>query len=127
MTANGWVQIVVFFGVVLALTVPAGAFMHKVMEGEVHALRRPLGWLERLLYRLGGVRLAEQAWPQYCASLLAFSAFTLLVTYAFQRLQHLLPFNPQRLGPVAPRPCVQHRRELHHQHQLARLRRAKRP
>ncbi len=102
MTANGWVQIVVFFGVVLALTVPAGAFLHKVMEGEVHALRRPLGWLERLLYRLGGVRLAEQAWPQYCASLLAFSTLSLLVTYAFLRLQHLLPLNPQRLGPVAP-------------------------
>ena len=99
MTANGWVQIVLFFGVVLALTVPTGAFLHKVMEGEVHALRRPLGWLERLVYRLGGVRLAEQAWPQYCASLLAFSALSLLVTYAFLRLQHRAAAEPAAAGP----------------------------
>ena len=102
MTANGWVQIVLFFGVVLALTVPTGAFLHKVMEGEVHALRRPLGWLERLVYRLGGVRLAEQAWPQYCASLLAFSALTMLVTYAIQRLQHCCRSTRSGWAAVAP-------------------------
>lgn len=102
MTASGWLQIVAFFAAVLAVTIPLGAFMHRVMEGQDHALRRPLGWLERVLYRAGGADGAEQSWPVYARSLLAFSAVTLLVTYAMQRLQHLLPLNPQRLGPVEP-------------------------
>ena len=100
MTANGWIQILLFFGAVLAVTPPLGAFMHRVLEGERHVLRRPLGWLERLVYRVAGVDGREQAWPTYAGCLLAFSAFTMLVTYAIQRLQHLLPFNPQKLGPV---------------------------
>jgi K+-transporting ATPase ATPase A chain len=99
-TANGWIQILFFFACVLALTAPLGAFMHRVMEGESHFLRRPLGWLERLVYRLTGATGAEQAWTTYAGSLLAFSAFTMLVTYAIQRLQHLLPWNPQGLGAV---------------------------
>jgi potassium-transporting ATPase potassium-binding subunit len=99
-TANGWFQILFFFLTVLLVTVPLGAFMHRVMEGENHFLRRPLGWLERLVYRVAGVDGAEQAWPSYATALLAFSAFTLLVTYAIQRVQHVLPFNPQGLGPV---------------------------
>ena len=100
MTANGWIQILCFFLTILAVTAPLGAFMYRVMEGESHLLRRPLGWLERLAYRLGGVDGHEQSWSAYTMGLLAFSAFTLLVTYAIQRLQHILPFNPQRLGPV---------------------------
>jgi K+-transporting ATPase ATPase A chain len=99
-TWNGWIQIAFFFGVVLAVTRPLGVFMHQVMEGGDHFLKRPLGWLERLVYRLGGVDGREQAWPAYTAGVLAFSAFSLLVTYGLQRLQHLLPLNPQGLGPV---------------------------
>ena len=100
MTANGWTQILFFFAAILAVTVPLGAYMYRVMEGESHFLRRPLGWLERLLYRVSGVDGAEQSWPVYTLGMLAFSAFTMLVTYGIQRLQHLLPFNPQKLGPV---------------------------
>ena len=100
MTTNGWLQILFFSAAVLAVTVPLGAFMYRVMEGESHFLRRPLGWLERLVYRLSGTDGREQSWTAYAAGLLAFSAFTMLVTYAVQRLQHLLPFNPQKLGPV---------------------------
>lgn len=100
MTANGWVQILLFFGTILAATAPLGAFMHRVMEGESHLLRRPLGWLERLVYRSCAVDGHEQSWPTYAFSLLAFSALTMLVTYGVQRLQHVLPFNPQKLGPV---------------------------
>ena len=102
MTLNGWIQILFYFGVVLALTVPVGAFLHRVLEGETHFLRRTLGWLERLVYRLGGVRGGEQTWQTYSAGLLAFSALSLLVTYAIQRLQHILPLNPQGLGAVEP-------------------------
>ena len=100
MTANGWIQILVFFGAILAVTPPLGVFLYRVLEGESHFLRRPLGWLERLVLRASGVSGAEQTWQAYTLALLAFSAFTLLVTYAIQRLQHLLPFNPQGLGPV---------------------------
>ena len=102
MTVQGWSQILLFFLLVLALVPPLGAFLHRVLEGEPHLLRRPLGWLERLLYRLGGTDGREQSWPAYSLALLAFSALTMLVTYAVQRLQHRLPWNPQGLGPVEP-------------------------
>jgi K+-transporting ATPase ATPase A chain len=100
LTANGWIQIFLFFGAVLAVTVPLGAFMHHVFEGHDHFLKRPLGWLERLSYRLAGVDGGEQSWQLYTGGMLAFSAFTMLVTYAIQRLQHLLPWNPQGLAAV---------------------------
>ena len=100
MTLNGWIQILFFFGVILAGTKPMGAFMHRVMEGEKHFLSGPLGWLERLVYRLSGVDGKEQRWTTYTGAMLAFSSFTLLVTYAIQRLQAVLPFNPQKLAGV---------------------------
>jgi K+-transporting ATPase ATPase A chain len=100
LTANGWTQILFFFSAILAVTVPLGAYMHRVMEGESHLLLRPLGWLERLVYRASGASGSEQSWSVYTFGMLAFSAFTMLVSYAIQRLQHVLPFNPQKLGPV---------------------------
>jgi len=100
MTGNGWLQILLFFLAVVVVTPPLGIFLYRVLEGERHFLQRLLGWLERLVYRLCGVDGREQSWPTYTGGVLAFSAATLLVTYAIQRLQHLLPFNPQSLGPV---------------------------
>jgi len=100
LTANGWFQILFFFVAILLVTVPLGAFMYRVLEGHSHFLGRPLGWLERLVYRVCGVEGREQTWQAYTGGLLAFSAFTLLVTYALQRVQQLLPFNPQKLGAV---------------------------
>jgi potassium-transporting ATPase potassium-binding subunit len=100
LTANGWIQILIFFVTILLVTVPMGTFMYRVLEGKQHFLERPLGWLERLVYRLGGVDGREQGWQAYTRGLLAFSAFTMLVTYAIQRLQHVLPWNPQGLAAV---------------------------
>jgi K+-transporting ATPase ATPase A chain len=100
MTANGWSQILFFFLAVVVVTPPLGAFMYRVLEGGDHFLRKPLGWLERLVYRAGGVNWHEQSWRAYTTALLAFSALTMLVTYAIQRLQQILPFNPQGLGAV---------------------------
>jgi len=103
MTAIGWFQIVLFLVVVLALTKPLGAYMYRVFEGENRPLPRFFGRAERLSYRLCGVDAAkEQTWPVYAFSLLAFSVLGLLVTYAIQRLQQFLPFNPQKLGAVEP-------------------------
>ena len=63
MTFIGWLQIAVFFGLVLALTVPLGAYMLRVFEGKRQPLPRILGPVERLCYRLGGVDAErEQTW-----------------------------------------------------------------
>jgi K+-transporting ATPase ATPase A chain len=99
-TTNGWLQILLFFGAVLLVTRPLGIFMHRVFQGERHLLSGLLGWLERLIYRLGGIDRREQSWRAYAGALLLFSGATMLVTYAIQRLQHVLPWNPQHLGPV---------------------------
>jgi K+-transporting ATPase ATPase A chain len=99
LTSNGLLQIAVFFVAVLALTKPMGAFMARVFEGErtwLHPLLRPL---ERLIYRLCGIKEdQEQRWTGYAGSLLMFSLAGLLLTYLVQRIQGFLPFNPQGFG-----------------------------
>src|SRR3954468_1196416 len=103
MTGIGWIQIGVFFLAVLALTKPLGAYMFRVFEGENQPLPAIFGRAERVFYRICGVDPAkEQTWTAYAFSLLAFSLLGVLVTYAIERLQHVLPLNPQKLGPVDP-------------------------
>jgi K+-transporting ATPase ATPase A chain len=101
MTTNAWLQIVLYFIVLLALTKPLGLYMARVYEGRPVGLDRLLGPLERLIYRLAGVRADhESGWRAYAAALLLFNVLGLLVVYGVQRLQHLLPLNPQGIGPV---------------------------
>lgn len=103
MTVIGWLQALVLFGVLLALTRPLGAYMFQVYEGERQPLGSLLGPIERGLYRLCGVDpTREQDWKDYTGSLLLFSGVGLLVTYFLQRIQHLLPLNPQNLAAVGP-------------------------
>ncbi len=102
MSLPGLLQGALFCLTILVLTPPLGAFLHAVFEDQPHALRRPLRWLERLVYRLCGVQGDEQTWPAYARSLLVFSALTLLGTYALLRLQGVLPGNPQGRGGMAP-------------------------
>jgi potassium-transporting ATPase potassium-binding subunit len=96
MTPNGFLQIAIFFAVLVVLAKPVGTFMAALFEGKrtfLHPVLRPL---EVLFYKLTGVKEnAEQRWTQYAASLLAFSIFSVLFVYVLQRLQGLLPFNPQ--------------------------------
>jgi potassium-transporting ATPase potassium-binding subunit len=105
MTPAGIVQILFFFGLVLLLTKPVGLLMARVFQGErtfLHPVLRPL---ETLVYRFCGVREnQEQRWTQYACSVLAFSFFAFLFTYALIRMQGLLPLNPQGFGAsqVAP-------------------------
>jgi K+-transporting ATPase ATPase A chain len=98
-TAFGIAQILIFFVILLAITKPVGLFMYKVFDGSrtfLHPILRPL---ERVIYKLCGVREdAEQRWTQYAASLIAFSIFGFLFAYLIQRLQGILPFNPQHFG-----------------------------
>ena len=105
MTSVGIVQILAFFGLILLVTKPVGLFMARVFQGErtfLHPILRPL---ELLVYRVCGVREGEeQRWTQYAASVLSFSFFAFLFTYAIMRLQGWLPLNPQGFGAslVAP-------------------------
>jgi K+-transporting ATPase ATPase A chain len=99
----GWSQIVLFSLVVLAVTKPLGVYMYDVLEGARQPRPRMFGPLERALCRLCGVDARrEQAWTEYALSLLVFSALGVLATYAIQRLQGVLPFNPQALPAVSP-------------------------
>lgn len=101
MSANGWLQIFIFSLVILAVTKPLGIYMFRVFEGDQQPLPQFFGPIERVLYRLCGVDPKEQQkWTEYTIALLLFSAITLVVTYAIERLQHVLPLNPQQFGPV---------------------------
>ena len=103
MTANGWLQIGLYALVILAITKPVGLYLYRVFEGERQPLPRVLGKVERLVYRLSGVDpRKEQDWKRYAAAMLLFSLASMAVTYGIERLQHLLPWNPQGLGPVEP-------------------------
>ena len=102
MTANGWFQILLFFGLVLLVTKPLGKFMTGVFNRERTFLDRVLRPLERLIYKLTRVdENHEMGWKEYCVSMLLFSAVSMLVLYGLERLQGFLPLNPQKLGAVS--------------------------
>ena len=99
MTANGWLQILFYFALILAVTKPLGVFMARVFEGERTFLHPAVRPLERMIYRLSGIKeTLEQRWTQYAGALLAFTVAKFVVTYLIQRLQGLLPLNPQGFG-----------------------------
>lgn len=101
MTINGLVQIGLYFVVLLALVKPLGWYMARVYEGRPCGLDRVAGPLERLLYRLCGVRQTEEMdWKTYGITMLLFNAMGLVALYALQRLQGFLPLNPAGLGAV---------------------------
>jgi K+-transporting ATPase ATPase A chain len=103
MTAYGLLQITLYFVVLLVLAKPLGSYMARVYAGEPHLLGRVLGPVERLIYRVAGIRPEEEMhWTAYAIAVLLFSAVSFLFVYALQRLQGLLPLNPERFGTVAP-------------------------
>ena len=104
MTLIGIIQILVFFAIVVAITKPAGSFMYRVFEGQRTFLHPVLGPLERLIYRVSGIREdEEQTWVRYAASLISLSIFSFLFVYLLQRLQGFLPLNPMHFStPKAP-------------------------
>jgi K+-transporting ATPase ATPase A chain len=100
MTANGWIQILFYCVVLLAITKPMGIYMLKVYDGSYRWLRA----VERPIYRVCGIDENEdQHWTGYAAGLLLFSVVTMLVTYIALRLQGLLPLNPEHLPGVVDR------------------------
>ena len=103
MTTNILVQIGLYFLVLLALAKPLGWYMARVYEAKPCGLDVVLGPIERALYRLSGIRPADEMdWKVYGLAMLLFNAAGLLLLYGLQRVQHLLPLNPAGLGIVAP-------------------------
>ena len=103
MSLNGWLQITLFIALILLLAKPMGSYMTRVFERRHTWLDPVLVPCERLLYKLTGIDPEEEMrWTQYAIAMLVFSAATLVLTYAIERLQHFLPLNPQHLAAVAP-------------------------
>jgi len=102
MTANGWIQILLFLGLIFAFTKPLGVFMARVFNRErtfLDPIARPV---ERLLYRVTGVdENHEMRWTEYAVAMLMFSGASMLVLYLIERVQQWLPWNPQKFGAVA--------------------------
>ena len=96
MTANGWLQLAIYFAVLTALVPLLGGYMARVYQGERILLERPLGWLERLIYRLlGPAARTEQDWKSYGKTTIVFSLVFFLVLYTILRTQNIHPFNPE--------------------------------
>ncbi|MHC2793872.1 K+-transporting ATPase A subunit [Mesorhizobium jarvisii] len=103
MTLNGWIQILVFCGIIVLLTKPLGFYMHRVFNGDRTLLAPIFGPLERGLYRICGTsEREEQHWTAYAVALLLFNLAGFLVLYGLQRLQGSLPYNPAGMGAVDP-------------------------
>ncbi|TXN08246.1 potassium-transporting ATPase subunit KdpA [Methylobacterium sp. WL103] len=103
MTINGWIQIALFCAVVLALARPLGGYMTRVFTGERTFLSPVLAPVERGLYRVAGIKAAqEQHWLSYALAMLAFHVLGFLALYGLLRFQAVLPFNPDGQSAVAP-------------------------
>lgn len=103
MTPHAWMQFAFFLILLPILTPVLGEWMTKVFRGEPHFLLRPLGWLERSIYRLtGGMSVTEEMdWKHYALSLMVFNVLGIFGVFAIQMLQPVLPLNPQALpGPA---------------------------
>ncbi|HZJ62754.1 MAG TPA: potassium-transporting ATPase subunit KdpA, partial [Kofleriaceae bacterium] len=104
MTAAGVGQIIFYAIVLVGLGIPLGAYMARVYSGNATLAQRVLGPVERLLYRLFGVRPdEEQSWKQYAIAVMVFNVLGIVVAYLLQRLQAHLPANPNDLPAVDPK------------------------
>lgn len=102
MTMSASIQVALFLAVLAALVKPLGWFMARVYQGQPCGLDRVLGPVERLIYRAAGTGPGdEMTWKRYAGAVMMFSAAGLVVLYGLQRLQGMLPLNPQELGAVS--------------------------
>ncbi|MCB5204015.1 potassium-transporting ATPase subunit KdpA [Neorhizobium sp. T786] len=103
MTLNGWLQILVFCGILIILVKPLGAYMTRVFSGERTFLSPVLAPVERGLYTLAGTNeREEQHWTAYAFALLMFNLAGFLMLYGILRFQYVLPFNPAGMSAVGP-------------------------
>ncbi len=103
MNSSGWIQLGLFAVALAAITKPMGLYLTRVLDANGKTWLDPiLKPFERLTYRLLGVDAnQEHDWKQYTSAMLLFSLVSCVFTYAILRLQHLLPLNPQGLGPLS--------------------------
>jgi potassium-transporting ATPase potassium-binding subunit len=103
MTVVGWMQILIFFAVIVACTPLLGGFMYRVFSGERTWLTPVVEPIESLVYRLCRINPAAQmSWKSYVLTVLGFSAVGLIYLYTMLRTQAWLPLNPQHFGNVPP-------------------------
>jgi len=103
MTTNDFLQIGLFLVVLLALVKPVGQYMALVFADEPNRVTRAGGGIERVLYRVAGIRAGEDmGWKRYALAMLVFNVAGLAAVYLLQRTQQWLPLNPQHFGAVAP-------------------------
>jgi K+-transporting ATPase ATPase A chain len=101
MSIYSLIQIVLFMGILLVLAKPLGLYMAKIYQGERTFLDRVLNPVERFVYRISGIDPKEEMdWKVYAIAMLTFNVLGLFFVYALQRLQGILPLNPQGLGAV---------------------------
>ncbi len=101
MSPNTWLQILLYFGILIGASVPLGGYMARVYGGERVLLARLLGPVERLLYRMAGTSPDdEMEWTRYAGAVLVFSILSFVAVYSLQRLQAWLPFNPAHQSAV---------------------------
>ena len=101
LSAQSGIQLVVFLAVLLAAAWPLAIWFTAVAGGRLPKWLAPVAWLERGLYRLAGVDAAESTgWKRYAIGIVAFNVLGVVVVYALQRLQGLLPLNPQAMAGV---------------------------
>jgi K+-transporting ATPase ATPase A chain len=103
MTANSYWQLAFYVAVLLALAKPLGAYMARIYQGQPAVLNRAGAPFENALYRLCGIDAKrEMHWTEYAAAVMVFNLLGLLVVYALQRFQAVLPLNPQAMAAVSP-------------------------
>ena len=122
MTANGWLQILVFLALILAVTKPMGVFMTRVFNRERTFMDPVLRPIERLLYRLTGVdENHEMRWTEYAGAMLLFSVVSMLLLYLIAARARIPAAQSAEVCSGCAGPGFQHRSVVHHQHQLAEL------
>jgi potassium-transporting ATPase potassium-binding subunit len=103
MTFFDWLQIILYLLALLSLVKPLGVYMSHVFQGERTFMSLAINPVERLIYRVLGIRIDEEMdWKQYALTMLLFTLLGIISLYGLERLQGILPFNPQGQGPVEP-------------------------
>src|SRR4029079_19442291 len=103
MTMIGWLQIILFCAIIVALTKPLGGYMTAVFNGERTFMSPVLRPIEAGIYWVSGVDERREArWLTYTVAMLLFHVGGFLIIYGVMRLQAMLPFNPADQSAVAP-------------------------
>ena len=122
MTGIAIAKIALYLGVIIALTPLLGGYMKRVFAGEKTLLDPVLRPLERGIYRVCGVDAKkDQGWIEWTIVMLVVNAASLVILYGMQRLQKVLPFNPERPRARLARLLLEHGRLVHDEHELAGL------